>query len=68
MEKNWVYLLIKSLLSNVLFYWQIDNTLTTFYNSLLGGKTYRLLQNHILTNVYKIKLSTNVYNTYMSKN
>ena len=82
MEKYWFYPLNKSLLSNVLFYWQLDNTLTNFYNSLLGGKTYRLLylfprkksniyyivkQNHILTNVYKIKLSTNVYNTHMSK-
>jgi hypothetical protein len=38
---------ISSLLSNVFFYCHVNNTLITFYNPLLGGKTYHNTQNLI---------------------
>jgi len=52
---GWAYSLIKSLPSNVLFYCYVDNTLITFYNSLLGGMTYHIL--------YYMLNTINIFNT-----
>ena len=46
------YPLIKSLPSNVIFDCHVDNTLITFYNSLLGGMTYHIL--YYMLNIVKI--------------
>jgi len=43
---------IKSLPSNVIFHCHVDNTLITFYNSLLGGMTYHIL--YYMLNIVKI--------------